>query len=66
MACRKIGGEMVRIVQFGALREHRRLRERVLKPLGLGAGERRDLVAFLRALTGRQRQPAFENASVAR
>ena len=38
----------------------------VLEPLGLGTGERRDLVAFLKALTGKQRQPAFEDASVAR
>jgi cytochrome c peroxidase len=38
----------------------------VLKPLGLGAGERRDLVAFLRALTGKQSQPVFEGALVAR
>jgi cytochrome c peroxidase len=30
-----------------------------LEPLGLSEGERRDLVAFLKALTGSQRQPAF-------
>jgi cytochrome c peroxidase len=38
----------------------------VLRPLGLDEGERRDLVAFLKALTGKQRQPAFEGASIAR
>ena len=31
-----------------------------LARLGLSGQERRDLVAFLKALTGRQRQPAFE------
>ncbi len=32
----------------------------LLKPLGLSAGEQSDLVAFLRALTGRQRQMKLE------
>jgi cytochrome c peroxidase len=32
----------------------------ILQPLGLNEQEQRDLVALLRALTGKQRQPAFE------
>jgi cytochrome c peroxidase len=32
----------------------------LLKPLGLSEGERSDLVAFLRALTGRQREMKLE------
>jgi cytochrome c peroxidase len=32
----------------------------VLRPLGLSEQEQRDVVALLRALTGKQRQPAFE------